>query len=58
MIAATAHSIALAPLAVAARRASLTCYLMVLDPAGDYLHDEPAARRMMVLPRMFGPKGH
>ncbi|WP_158237566.1 hypothetical protein [Bradyrhizobium forestalis] len=58
MIAATAHPIALAPPAVAARPVSLTCYLMVLGPARDYLHDEPAARRMTVRPRMFGPEGH
>ncbi|WP_164937480.1 hypothetical protein [Bradyrhizobium guangxiense] len=54
---ATADRIALAPSA-AALPVSLTCYLMVLDPARDYLRDEPAAHRMTVLPRMFGPKGH
>ncbi|MGX1320029.1 hypothetical protein AB7M17_003482 [Bradyrhizobium sp. USDA 377] len=58
MITATAHPIARVPSPAAAARPSLTCYLMVLDPARDYLRDEPAAHRMTVLPRMFGPGGH
>ena len=59
MITATAHSMSRAPSpAVAARTDSLTCYLMVIGPLRDYLLGEPAARRMTVLPGMFGPDGH
>ena len=59
MITATAHWSPRAPSpAVAARTDSLTRYLMVIGPLRDYLRGEPAARRMTVLPRMFGPDGH
>jgi hypothetical protein len=57
MIAATALSIALAPAATAVA-GFLTCYLVVLHSAQDYLLCEPTARRLPVLPRMFGPGGH
>jgi len=58
MTTATAHSMSRTPSpAVAARMDSLTCYLMVIGPLRDYLRGEPAARRMTVLPRMFGPDG-
>ncbi|WP_156528052.1 hypothetical protein [Bradyrhizobium stylosanthis] len=59
MTPATAHSISRAPSpAVAVRMDSLTRYLMVIGSPRDYLRGEPAARRMAVLPRMFGPDGH
>jgi hypothetical protein len=58
MITATAHSMSRAPSpAVAARMDSLTGYLMVIGSPRDYLRGEPAACRMTVLPRMFGPDG-
>ncbi|MHC2625425.1 hypothetical protein ACVIW2_007457 [Bradyrhizobium huanghuaihaiense] len=58
MITATVHPVARAPSPAAAARPSLTRYLMVRGPARDYLQYEPAARRMTVLPRMFGPEGY
>ena len=59
MITATAHWIPRAPSpAVAARTEFLTGYLMVIGSPRDYLRGEPAARRMTVLPGMFGPDGH
>ncbi|TWB60270.1 hypothetical protein [Bradyrhizobium sacchari] len=57
MITATALSIDLAPAATAVA-SFLTCYLVVLHSAQDYVLREPTARRAPVLLRMFGPGGY